>query len=181
MKVAPPPDEARRIGQTVGVTDINLMFEVTWSDMAGSDYLRYSAKDMIGDPDKDGFVEYQRATEQGPLRGYVSIDDRLSAVRGRIRFGEDALHVAPDEGDAFTRELAEAADVAQVRAEAERLPGAAARALVDGAVVVGLDVEQQLGEQQLVFEHAAKGGLEATDSFHQRPARQEATGGRRLT
>ena len=31
-----------------------------------------------------------RALEQGPLRGYVSVDERAAAVRGRIRFVEQA-------------------------------------------------------------------------------------------
>ena len=39
----------------VAVTDINLMFDITWSDMARSSYgwLDYGARDLIGDPDKD--------------------------------------------------------------------------------------------------------------------------------
>jgi 5-methylcytosine-specific restriction enzyme subunit McrC len=31
-----------------------------------------------------------RALEQGPLRGYVTVDERAAAVRGRIRFGDQA-------------------------------------------------------------------------------------------
>jgi 5-methylcytosine-specific restriction enzyme subunit McrC len=31
-----------------------------------------------------------RALDQGPLRGYVTVDERAAAVRGRIRFGEQA-------------------------------------------------------------------------------------------
>jgi len=37
----------------VGVTDINLFFDVTWSDFSNSDFIKYAAKQMIGDPDKD--------------------------------------------------------------------------------------------------------------------------------
>jgi dipeptidyl aminopeptidase/acylaminoacyl peptidase len=39
----------------VAVTDISLMFDITWSDTARSSYgfLDYGAKDLIGDPDKD--------------------------------------------------------------------------------------------------------------------------------
>jgi dipeptidyl aminopeptidase/acylaminoacyl peptidase len=37
----------------VGVTDINLFFDVTWSDYAYSDWIEYAAKEMIGDPVKD--------------------------------------------------------------------------------------------------------------------------------
>ena len=34
----------------VGVTDIQLMYDVTWSDYAYSSFLEFSAKDMMGDP-----------------------------------------------------------------------------------------------------------------------------------
>jgi dipeptidyl aminopeptidase/acylaminoacyl peptidase len=37
----------------VGVTDINLMFDVTWSDFFDRDWMRYHMKELIGDPDKD--------------------------------------------------------------------------------------------------------------------------------
>jgi dipeptidyl aminopeptidase/acylaminoacyl peptidase len=37
----------------VGVTDITYMFDITWSDMWNSDWMKSSAKEMIGDPDKD--------------------------------------------------------------------------------------------------------------------------------
>ncbi|HSV18647.1 MAG TPA: prolyl oligopeptidase family serine peptidase [Casimicrobiaceae bacterium] len=37
----------------VGVTDIGMMYDVTWSDFFDSDWMRYHMKDLIGDPDKD--------------------------------------------------------------------------------------------------------------------------------
>jgi dipeptidyl aminopeptidase/acylaminoacyl peptidase len=44
----------------VGVTDINLMFDVTWSDNSDSAFMRHTARELIGDPDKD--AERLRAT-----------------------------------------------------------------------------------------------------------------------
>src|SRR5689334_1935770 len=73
------------------------------------------------------------------------IVQRAAAEARRKQLVEDALHVAADERDPFAGELAEAADVAEVRAETELLPGAAAGPTIDGAVVVRLHVEQQLG------------------------------------
>jgi dipeptidyl aminopeptidase/acylaminoacyl peptidase len=37
----------------IGVTDPALLFDVTWSDTWNSDQMRYGAKQMIGDPDKE--------------------------------------------------------------------------------------------------------------------------------
>jgi 5-methylcytosine-specific restriction enzyme subunit McrC len=34
-----------------------------------------------------------RALDQGPVRGYVSVDERAAAVRGRIRFGDQAARM----------------------------------------------------------------------------------------
>jgi 5-methylcytosine-specific restriction enzyme subunit McrC len=34
-----------------------------------------------------------RALDQGPLRGYVSVDERAAAIRGRIRFGDQAARM----------------------------------------------------------------------------------------
>ena len=48
--------ELYRCGVAVAaVTDINLMFDITWSDMARASqgWLEYGARDQIGDPDKD--------------------------------------------------------------------------------------------------------------------------------
>jgi len=53
MGLARDPDRFRCGINYVGVTDIGMMFSVAWSDLAQSDFLKYSAKDMIGDPDKD--------------------------------------------------------------------------------------------------------------------------------
>ena len=37
----------------VAVTDLNLLFDVNWADLARSPFLDYGAKEVIGDPDKD--------------------------------------------------------------------------------------------------------------------------------
>jgi len=37
----------------VGVTSIELFFDIAWADYSQSDFIRYTAKEMIGDPDKD--------------------------------------------------------------------------------------------------------------------------------
>jgi dipeptidyl aminopeptidase/acylaminoacyl peptidase len=53
MGLARDPDRWRCGINYVGVTDINFMFDVTWSDFSNSDFIRYTAKEMIGDPVKD--------------------------------------------------------------------------------------------------------------------------------
>jgi dipeptidyl aminopeptidase/acylaminoacyl peptidase len=53
MGLARDPERWRCGINYVGVTDINLMFDVSWLDFAYSDYIKYSVKDLIGDPDKD--------------------------------------------------------------------------------------------------------------------------------
>src|SRR5688572_2184378 len=53
MGLARDPDRFRCGINYVGVTDIGMMFSVAWSDFAYSDYLKYRAKEMIGDPDVD--------------------------------------------------------------------------------------------------------------------------------
>ena len=44
----------------VGVTDLDLLLTATWSDMAYSDFVKHTAKQMVGDPAKD--AERLRAT-----------------------------------------------------------------------------------------------------------------------
>jgi dipeptidyl aminopeptidase/acylaminoacyl peptidase len=53
MGLARNPERWRCGIDIVGVTDINLMFDVTWSDSFGSPFMRATAKTVIGDPDKD--------------------------------------------------------------------------------------------------------------------------------
>ena len=53
MGLARDPERWRCGINYVGVTDIQLMFDISWSDYAYSDWIRYAAKEMIGDPEKD--------------------------------------------------------------------------------------------------------------------------------
>jgi len=52
MGLARDPDRWKCGVDYVGVTDINLLFDVTWSD-ADAQYLKYMARETIGDPQKD--------------------------------------------------------------------------------------------------------------------------------
>ena len=81
MGLARDPDRFRCGVNYVGVTDIGMMFSVGWSDFADSDYLRYAAKELIGDPDKD--AERFRATS--PLANASRIRTPVLMVYG----GED--------------------------------------------------------------------------------------------
>lgn len=47
------PDRYRCGIDIVGVSDPALMFSISWSDAANSQWLKHRAKDMIGDPDRD--------------------------------------------------------------------------------------------------------------------------------
>jgi len=53
MGLARNPDRWRCGINFVGITDISLMFDISWSDVAYSDFIRYTAKETIGDPDAD--------------------------------------------------------------------------------------------------------------------------------
>jgi dipeptidyl aminopeptidase/acylaminoacyl peptidase len=73
----------------VGVTDISLMFSVAWSDFANSDYIKYDARNWLGDPDKA--VEQFKLTSpllqvekiQAPVFiAYGSADRRVPLVHG---------------------------------------------------------------------------------------------------
>ncbi len=96
MGLARDPERWRCGINYAGVTDINMMFDVTWSDMSNSDFLRYSAKEMIGDPVKDAamFKAYSplenAAKIKAPvLMAYGGEDVRVPRVHGeRMR---DAL------------------------------------------------------------------------------------------
>jgi acetyl esterase/lipase len=53
MSLARDPARWKCGVNVVGVTDIGLMYDITWSDFFDSDWMRYHMKDLIGDPDKD--------------------------------------------------------------------------------------------------------------------------------
>jgi dipeptidyl aminopeptidase/acylaminoacyl peptidase len=89
MGLARDPDRWRCGIEYVGVTDINLLFDVTWSDMANSDYIRYSAKEMIGDPDKEAAMlkaasplENAAKIKVPVLMAYGGEDRRVPLVHG---------------------------------------------------------------------------------------------------
>jgi dipeptidyl aminopeptidase/acylaminoacyl peptidase len=95
----------------VGVTDINLMFDITWSDFAYGDFIRYTAKDMIGDPDKDA----ARLKAASPLENAARIKAPVLMVYGAqdrrvpLVFGEkmrDALRTqgTPVEWEVYSDE-----------------------------------------------------------------------------
>ncbi len=73
----------------VGVTDINLMFDVTWSDFFDSDWMRYHMKDLIGDPAKDAAMlkassplENAARIKSPVLMAYGGLDQRVPLVHG---------------------------------------------------------------------------------------------------
>ena len=73
----------------VGVTDIRLMFDVTWSDFSNSDFIRYTAKEMIGDPDQDAVqlkatspLENVARIKAPVLLAYGGGDHRVPVVHG---------------------------------------------------------------------------------------------------
>jgi dipeptidyl aminopeptidase/acylaminoacyl peptidase len=53
MGLAKDPDLYKCGINYVGVTDLPLMLTATWSDFAYSDFIKHSAKRLMGDPDKD--------------------------------------------------------------------------------------------------------------------------------
>ena len=101
MGLARDPDRFRCGVNYVGVTDIGLMFSVGWSDFADSGYIKYAARELIGDPESD--AERFRATS--PLANAAKIrtpvlmvyggqDYRVPVIHGeRMR---DALAAKPD-------------------------------------------------------------------------------------
>jgi dipeptidyl aminopeptidase/acylaminoacyl peptidase len=90
------PDRWRCGVNYVGVTDIGLMFSVTWSDFSDSDYIKYAAKEMMGDPDTDAVMlkavsplENASRIKAPVLMAYGGSDRRVPIVHGeRMR---DAL------------------------------------------------------------------------------------------
>ncbi|HEX4884289.1 MAG TPA: prolyl oligopeptidase family serine peptidase, partial [Casimicrobiaceae bacterium] len=118
MGLARDPDRFRCGVNASGVVDIRMMFDVTWSDMAYSDYIRYSARTLVGDPDTEGDrLREVSPLEQAPkikapvLMAYGGGDRRVPIVHGeRMR---DALRqqgtpvewvVYSDEGHGLRRE-----------------------------------------------------------------------------
>lgn len=77
----------------VGVTDINLLFNVSWSDTSDSAWSKYKQRDLHGDPDNKTDAEYMRkvsalnddnvARLKAPvLMAYGSVDVRVPLIHG---------------------------------------------------------------------------------------------------
>jgi dienelactone hydrolase len=87
--LARDPDRWRCGIDYVGVSDINLLFSVSWSDSANSDWIKYDAKDVIGDPDKDAAMlkavsplEHAANIKAPVLMAYGGSDRRVPVIHG---------------------------------------------------------------------------------------------------
>jgi len=118
MGLARNPERWKCGVNLVGVTDIGLMYDVTWSDFFDSDWMRYHMKELIGDPDKDAAMLRASSPLQNAARVKAPVlmvygggDRRVPLVHGeRMR---DALQrqgtpvewiVYGDEGHGFMLE-----------------------------------------------------------------------------
>ena len=118
MGLARDPELWRCGVNYVGVTDIRLFLEIAWADYSQSDWIRYAAKELVGDPD----AEVARFKASSPLENagrirapvlmaYGGGDYRVPIAHGnRMR---DALDnradsvewiVYPEEGHGFLKE-----------------------------------------------------------------------------
>jgi dipeptidyl aminopeptidase/acylaminoacyl peptidase len=118
MGLARDPERWKCGVNYVGVTDINLMYDVAWSDLSDSTFIRYSAKEMLGDPSADAAqlkatspLEQAARIKAPVLMAYGGRDLRVPLVHGTAM--RDALqrHNVPvewvvygDEGHGFLLE-----------------------------------------------------------------------------
>jgi dipeptidyl aminopeptidase/acylaminoacyl peptidase len=79
MGLAKDPELYRCGVNVVGVTDIATMLSATWSDFANSDFLRYSARDMLGDP-----AEAERLAAVSPVKQAAKIRAPVLMAYGRV-------------------------------------------------------------------------------------------------
>ncbi len=68
----------------VGVTDINLMYDIGWSDFAGSQWTRFGMRKMVGDPKTDA----EQLTATSPLKNAARIKQPVL-----MAYGEEDLRV----------------------------------------------------------------------------------------
>ncbi len=118
MGLARNPDRWRCGINYVGVTDINLYFDVTWSDYAYSDWIEYAAKEMVGDQAKDAAMlkaasplENAGRIKSPVLMAYGLQDARVPIIHGeKMRDALEAAHksvewvVYQEEGHGFLLE-----------------------------------------------------------------------------
>ena len=90
MGLARNPERWRCGIDYVGVTDINLMYDVAWSDYADSTFIKFNAKEMLGDPDADAALlkEVSPLEQAGRIRApvlmaYGADDRRVPLVHGQ--------------------------------------------------------------------------------------------------
>lgn len=116
--LARDPDRFRCGINYVGVTDINLMFDVTWSDTFDSDFMRYGAKELLGDPERDAqqFRQTSPLANAGRIKApvlmaYGAQDRRVPLIHGErmrdtlVKQGTPVEWVSyADEGHGFLRE-----------------------------------------------------------------------------
>jgi dipeptidyl aminopeptidase/acylaminoacyl peptidase len=115
MGLARDPGRWRCGIDAVGVTDIGLMFDLAWADYAYSDWIRYAAREMIGDPERDA-ARFKAASPlanaariRAPvLMAYGAQDLRVPLVHGErmrdalLREGTPVEWVVyPEEGHGF--------------------------------------------------------------------------------
>jgi dipeptidyl aminopeptidase/acylaminoacyl peptidase len=89
MGLARQPDLYRCGFEWVGVTDINLMYAITWSDTS-EDWKRYAMPSLVGDPEKDAAqlagtspIRLASKIRQPLLMAYGGSDQRVPIEQGR--------------------------------------------------------------------------------------------------
>lgn len=90
MGLVKDPDLYRCGINYVGVTDIKLMYDVTWSDFSDSPWQRYGMHELIGDPQKDSAqldatspIKQAAKIKAPVLMAYGSEDRRVPVIHGQ--------------------------------------------------------------------------------------------------
>ena len=82
MGLAKEPEMFRCGINYVGVTDLDLLLTATWSDMAYSDFVKHTAKQMVGDPSKDA----ERLRQTSPVHLASRIKQPVFMAYGGVDF-----------------------------------------------------------------------------------------------
>ncbi|MFZ6863968.1 alpha/beta hydrolase family protein [Undibacterium sp. Ji67W] len=98
MGLIKEPDLYRCGISWVGVTDINYLFDVTWSDTAGTAWSRYGMPAMVGDQVKDAeqFKATSPVVQAQRLKRPLILAYGAADVRVPVVHGERFLKAAPD-------------------------------------------------------------------------------------